>query len=77
MNGRNMIKLTVTTAKPLTDREKASLNKKFTVKYGEFTVEYLVDYSLIGGIKIFDGLRVFDGSVSGQLERLKKNVKGK
>ena len=64
-----MTKITVTAAFPLTDEQKAVLENKFSDKYGEYTVRYVVNDALIGGIIIFDGERVYNGSISGRLER--------
>ena len=70
-----MNKITVTSAIPLSDTQKERLEKNFTVKYGEFTVKYVLDDAIISGIIVFDGEKVFDGSVSGRLERLRENLK--
>ena len=72
-----MTKLTVTTAAPLSEERKTELEKEFVTKYGEIKVNYVVDDASIGGIIIFDGNEVFDGSVSGRLSSLEKAVKGK
>ncbi len=71
-----MTKITVTAAFPLTDEQKAVLENKFSDKYGEYTVRYVVNDALIGGIIIFDGERVYNGSISGRLERLREKLKG-
>lgn len=72
-----MTKLTVTTAAPLSEERKTELEKEFVTKYGGIKVNYVVDDAIIGGIIIFDGNEVFDGSVSGRLSSLEKAVKGK
>lgn len=71
-----MKKLTVTTAKPLSDKQRAFAEKSFAEKYGDFTVEYLVDDALVGGIVVFDGDTVYDGSVSKQLGTILERIKG-
>ncbi len=72
-----MTRLTVTTAEPLSEERKTALEKEFATKYGEIKVNYVVDDAIIGGIIIFDGNEVFDGSVSGRLSSLEEAVKGK
>jgi F-type H+-transporting ATPase subunit delta len=39
-------------------------------RYGTYTVTYHIDESLLGGIVIFDGEQVFDGSVKSKLKGL-------
>ena len=71
-----MTKLTVTTAFPLKEEKKAALEKEFAVKYGDFSVEYVVNDAIIGGMIIFDGEKIYNGSVQKQLETLHEKVKG-
>ena len=70
-----MNKITVTSAGPLSDTQKETLEHKFAVKYGDFTVKYVINDAIISGIIVFDGEKVFDGSVSGRLERLRESLK--
>lgn len=71
-----MTKLTVTTATPLKQEKKKEIEKKFAAKYGECTFEYVVNDALIGGMIVFDGNKIYNGSVSGQLGKLRETVKG-
>ncbi len=71
-----MTKLTVTTAKPLSEKQRLFTEKNFAEKYGDFTVEYLVDDALVGGMIVFDGDTVYDGSVSKQLGAMLTKIKG-
>lgn len=71
-----MTKLTVTTAKPLTNEQRASAEKVFAEKYGAFTAEYIVDDALIGGMIVFDGDKAYDGSIAKQLETMREKIKG-
>lgn len=71
-----MTKLTVTTAKPLSEKQRVFAEKNFAEKYGDFTVEYLVDDALVGGMIVFDGDTVYDGSVSGHLGAMLDRIKG-
>ena len=69
------IKLTVTSARPLTDEQKAKVETVFSKKY-DFPIdaEYLVDDSLIGGLMVFDGATVFDGTVKSKLSQIKEKL---
>ena len=70
-----MIKLTITTSVELSDNEKNGLEKRLMKKYGDyFRTDYHVDDDLIGGIIIFDGEKVYDGSIRTQLEKFKEKI---
>ncbi|MBT4124719.1 MAG: hypothetical protein HN981_02240 [Candidatus Pacebacteria bacterium] len=73
-----MKKIIVTTAHTLSKNNLETLKKAFSKKYGK-SVEYdlRVDPSVIGGIKVVDGSRAVDMTVSGQLSQLKKQVLAK
>ena len=71
-----MTKLTVTTAKSLPEAKKKELEKAFRTRYDEFVVEYVVSDALIGGMIIFDGDKMYDGSVARQLDRFLDARKG-
>ena len=71
-----MTELTVASSAPISDTKKAELEKKFADKYGVFTVNYVVNDSLIGGVIVFDGEKVYNGSVKSRLEAMKKIIKG-
>ena len=61
----------VTSALPLTDSEMDTVKSQF--KGSE--VEFAVNPVILGGLVVRVGDRVLDGSVSGQLEDLRKNLK--
>lgn len=69
-----MTKLTITTSVELCDEEKEDLEKRLTKKYGKFKTEYYVDDALIGGIIIFDGDKMYDGSIRKQLEKMREQI---
>jgi F-type H+-transporting ATPase subunit delta len=72
-----MIRLTVTSAFPLDDAQTEKLEKYFSKKYGGVRkTKYIVDDALIGGITVFDGEKIYDGSVAGRLSRLVETLKG-
>lgn len=73
-NGLKMINLTITTAIELSEEQKLECEKKLAEKYGKFRAVYRVNDSLIGGIIIFDGDKVYDGSISTQLKKIKEKL---
>lgn len=62
---------------PLSDEEIESIGKVFIKKTGlsKLLIENKVNESLIGGIRVFIGTKVYDGSVSAQLSDLKNRFR--
>jgi F-type H+-transporting ATPase subunit delta len=73
---RNVASATVYSVRELTDVEKATLSSVFAAKVEKsaLIINNIVDSTLIGGVKIRIGNRIFDGSVSGKLERLGRQL---
>lgn len=69
-----MTNLTITTSEELADIQKSEIEKAMTKKYGMIKANYRVDDALIGGIVIFDGDTVYDGSIRTQLNNLKEKI---
>jgi F-type H+-transporting ATPase subunit b len=66
----------VTSALPLSKAEQASVMHNILNKIGAKTnVKFRVDPQILGGLVIRVGDKVLDGSVSGQLEGLRKSLK--
>jgi F-type H+-transporting ATPase subunit b len=66
----------VTSALPLSNEEQAAVKKNVLDKMGANTaIEFRVDPQILGGLVIRIGDKVLDGSVSGQLEGLRKSLK--
>jgi F-type H+-transporting ATPase subunit delta len=64
---------TVYSAKALTEQESAAVAAKFSSLTGRnIQVTNVIDPSLIGGIKVRIGDKLYDGSLSGKLERMEK-----
>jgi len=62
----------VASASALTDTQRASLDAELSRLTGKRTrLNYTIDQSLIGGVVARVGSLVYDGSVRGQLERLR------
>ncbi|WP_102026431.1 F0F1 ATP synthase subunit delta [Salirhabdus sp. Marseille-P4669] len=66
----------VYSVRELSDDEKESLQKVFAEKLGlnALRIQNIVDTSLLGGLKLKIGNRIYDGSVSGKLERIERNL---
>lgn len=65
----------VTSALPLTKEEEAIVKKDVLAKVGAQAVSFRIDPAILGGIIIKVGDKVLDGSVAGQLEGLRSNLK--
>jgi len=68
-----MTDIHVTVSRPLPDKDKQKVEAFLAAKYGEYNVVYHVDDQLLGGIVIFDGGKVYDGSLRTKLQTLKNN----
>lgn len=66
----------VYTIRPLTEKEREGISSVFAAKVGKksLKIENIVDRELIGGMKLRIGNRIFDGSVSGKLNRLERQL---
>lgn len=66
----------VTTVKPLSDEEKKAVNDVFSKKSGKqkLRIQNVVDKDIIGGLIVRIGDRVYDGSISRQLEQIQKKM---
>lgn len=75
---RSVAEAQVYSVRPLTDPEREAVSSAFAAKVGKKTLklENIVDHSVLGGIKLRIGNRIFDGSVSGKLERLERELLG-
>jgi F-type H+-transporting ATPase subunit delta len=67
----------VTSARPLTEAEKAELQASLARLTGKkVTLNFEIDEKLIGGVVTRVGSTVYDGSVKTQLENLKQQLIG-
>lgn len=67
----------VSSARELTTAEKESLEQRLSVVTGKkLRATYTQDASLLGGALVRVGSTIYDGSVRGQLERLKEQIVG-
>lgn len=72
-----MTKITITSGTELTNKDMKNIESYLKEKYADFVVNYVVENSLIGGIVIFDGEKIYDASLQGQLNRLVEDIKNK
>lgn len=67
----------VTTARPVTDDARQSLQNRLAEMTGRrVRLDFTTDEELIGGVVTRIGSTVFDGSVRGQLQQIKEQLKG-
>ena len=65
----------VTSAVPLTEPEQAALQARLFDRFGsDLEFEFVVDESLIGGIRLRIGDKVIDGSIAGKLAALRDRL---
>lgn len=66
----------VYTTRVLTDAEREAVSAAFAPKVGKksLRIENIVDRDIIGGMKLRIGNRIFDGSISGKLSRLERQL---
>lgn len=68
----------VYSTRPLTEEERASISSVFANKIGKqsLRIENIIDPSLIGGLRLQIGNRIYDSSVSTKLARLQRQLIG-
>ena len=78
MNQRlGIVQAEVTSARELAPTERADLLAQLTQLTGkQVAASYAVDASLLGGAQVRVGSTVYDGSVRGQLERMRQQLTG-
>jgi len=64
----------ITSALPLTDKEKDVVRQDIIARVGAQTVAFRVDPNILGGLVVKVGDKVLDGSVSGQLTSLRESL---
>ncbi|RLL42908.1 F0F1 ATP synthase subunit delta [Oceanobacillus piezotolerans] len=66
----------VYSVRELTGDEKVHLKAAFTKRLNKGSIQFtnIVDPTLIGGVKIRIGNTIYDGSVSGKLKRIERNI---
>lgn len=72
----NILEVKVITAEPLDESQLNSIKDKFKKMYNASAVKAIeiLDASIIGGIKVIIGDKVYDGSIKGRIESLTELV---
>lgn len=72
---RGIVRATVTAATDLSDAQRGRLQAEFETLMGKKVVfDTRRDPSLIGGLRVMVGTHIFDGTVTGRLQRLQKHL---
>lgn len=72
----NIMDVTIISARKLTEKQVADLTESIEKKFNAKAAPKLeIDEKLIGGVKIKIGDRVYDGSLRGRLDALRKHLK--
>ena len=68
----------VYSTRALTEEERANISTAFAKNVGKqsLRIENIVDPSIIGGMRVQIGNRIYDSSLSTKLDRLKRNLIG-
>lgn len=72
----NILEMQIISAVPLDEQQIYSMKEKFRIKYNASAVKaaIVLDPSIIGGVKVIIGDKVYDGSIKGRLESLTELV---
>jgi F-type H+-transporting ATPase subunit delta len=74
---RGIVTAHVTTAHRMTTVQRESLHARLIeAGYGQVNIEEQVDATLLGGISVRVGARLFDSSIKSRLQRLQYAMKG-
>lgn len=71
-----VLDIKIITAKPLEEQQLSNIKDKFRNKYNASAVKSteIIDTSIIGGVKVIIGDKVYDGSIKGRIESLTELV---
>ena len=74
---RGVVPAVVTTAHPLTDAQRLQLRSRLTARgHGSVALAEAVDPTLLGGLTLRIGARLYDASLKSRLQRLAYRMKG-
>ncbi|WP_373893969.1 F0F1 ATP synthase subunit delta [Virgibacillus natechei] len=75
-DAKEIAEATVYSVRELSDDERSQLETTFAKRFNKKAIKLknVVDTSIIGGIKIRIGNTIYDGSVSGKLSRIARNI---
>ncbi len=73
---KNILKITVKSAVPLTESQKERLTNKLESVYKcSLRIDYVIDTTLLGGVVIETEDKIIDGSVRNRLQQVKEVIK--
>ena len=66
------LNIKIIVAKPIDEKQTEAIVKKYKTMYKVETINYevVIDESLLGGVKVMVGNKIYDGSVATQLEQM-------
>lgn len=75
-DARGIAVATVHSVRPLSKVELKALEESFSKRLNKTAVEFeqVIDPSVLGGLKIIVGNRVYDGSAAGKLKRIERRI---
>ncbi len=75
-DAKGIAEATVYSVRPLSNPERSALVKNLAKRLNKSTInlQNIVDTSVLGGLKIRVGNTIFDGSLSGKLKRIERNI---
>jgi F-type H+-transporting ATPase subunit delta len=75
-SARGIADAKVYSVRELSEDEKSALSQAFAKKVGKASlrIQNIVDSSVLGGVKLRIGNRIYDGSVSGKLARVEREL---
>jgi len=73
----NIYKIEIISSIPFNEEEKLEIIETLSkIKRGKIKADFIVNPEILGGIIIKEGNKVYDGSLKGNLERLKEKIIG-
>lgn len=75
-DARGIAEVTVRSVRELTEAEKTELKSGFAKRFNKKAIELtnIVDPKIIGGLRIQIGNTIYDGTISGKLNRIEQNI---
>ncbi|MFB4169813.1 F0F1 ATP synthase subunit delta [Virgibacillus sp. JSM 102003] len=75
-DAKGIAEATVYSVRELTDAEKKELEATFAKRFNKQAIKLnnIVDPSIVGGVKLRIGNTIYDGTISGKLKRIERNI---
>lgn len=71
---KKLLSLDITTAFTINDGEKNELSQKLEKQFGKIMLNWEVDSSILGGMRVSSGDKLFDSSVRGALDSISEKL---